>query len=829
MRTIPAVVTTFLVIASLAAETTAAEAVQPSATHPHVPGRVVARLSTEATGAVRDGSVPEWLARYGVIGLVPVLDRAPGTRQQLEKRFGLDRLFELQIPGGADVVEFAERLGLDERVEYAHPDWIGQGGDVAPEDTSWSVQWSLNNTGQTSGTPDADIDAPEAWRIATGRRETLVAVLDSGIDGDHPAFWGRIGRGGRDEVNTDFDPEDDHGHGTSVTGITAARTNDEFSVAGIDWHATILPVKVLNSSNSGTTTDLIDGIDYAANVGADVVNMSLIRYPNNPSLADAVAFADAAGVLLIGCNGNDGTSALNYPASYPEVLATGWTNQNDLRSGSSNFTTTLDVVAPGVSTRTVSYDSSADTAAFFSGCSAATPHAAGVVSVLLALDPTLTFVQVRDILRATADDEVGNPAEDIPGRDDYYGWGRISMELAIDSLGLVSRSEIHVGAIDLRRELPGRLVVRVEVLDDLTGAEPGVQVDGSLTLPDTTTLQLSSVTAASGVATLVWEPGGNLPTGAYTFSIDGLSKQDFAYDPESDLVTSRTHDPDLNGLHVGAIEMSDDGTNLLVEVQVLDDDDVAEGGVTVTGTVTPPQGGASSVSGIASWAAGGWARLEYTRQGGVRDGLHTFDLTSLEKTGFIHETARDTESSDSHTVLSATGDEDGDGNNNASDNCPLSANPDQADADGDGHGDACDVCPGRPDPAQTDADGDGTGDRCDCAPFDGSTSDLGEAWALRFDDGTTLSWNGVAGADVYDVSRGALSALDGSNYGACLAEDAAGTSFADPEQPPPGDGFFYLVRGDDAVCGAGTTGVRSDGTTRVNANSGACGSLASTP
>ncbi len=792
----------------------------------HVPGRVVVKLAPGEAAAAATGQPPAFLEAHGALSIRPALRQGRRPLLALERRFGLDRIFVIEISREADVEAISRVIASHPGAEYAHADYIGQGGavPVVADDTSFSVQWNLDNTGQSGGTPDADMDVAEAWYTATGRRETLVAVLDSGIDGDHSQFRGRIARGGFDEVNSDRDPEDDHSHGTYVGGITLAIANDEFSVAGIDWRAMQLPIKVLNSSNSGTTTDLMNGITYAANVGADVSNMSLINYPATGGLANAVAFADTAGVIQIGCNGNGGSSTLSYPASFPEVLATGWTDRNDVRSASSNFTTTLDVVAPGVSVRTVPYNSGANSSTSFSGCSAATPNAAGVASVLLALDPTLTYTQVRDILRSTADDEVGPSSEDVPGRDDYFGWGRVNMERALGSLGLVSEDVIHVDGIVMKEASGNSLSIRVAVVDDLTGAEDAVQVDGTLTLPDLSTVPLSGTTGSNGVAELAYQPGGPLPSGTFTFAVDDLTKAGFVYDASANFETTRSHDPDLDGLHVGAIEFEDDFETLSIDVLVLDDDEVPEGGVTVDAQLTPPSGPAVNFSGQAEWAAGGWVRFEHSPVFGRDPGLYTFDVTSVSKSGFTYESARNVESSDTVTALDATADEDGDSVSNELDNCVSIPNGPQTDFDGDGFGDACDTCGTRSDPAQVDADADGTGDRCDCSPYDASTTDVGTVRGVSFaGDKVTLSWFGVAGADTYDISRGDLASLDGISYGSCLSDDQTERTLVDAVTPAAGSGFFYVLRGDDAICGPGSMGDKSDGQERTNGDPFACG------
>jgi hypothetical protein len=426
---------------------------------------------------------------------------------------------------------------------------------------------------------------------------------------------------------------------------------------------------------------------------------------------------------------------------------------------------------------------------------------------------------VRTILQSTADDQVGNPTEDTPGRDDFHGWGRVNMDAAVHALGLVSRNLLHVREIRLVRTSSTSLEVRVIVLDDLTGAEEGVLVSGTLTLPDSSTVSLSGTTGSSSVVVLMYEPGGTLPSGAFTFRVDDLAKTGFTYDPSANDETERTHDPDLNGIHVRAIDLWDDYQTLVVEVQVWDDDERPEGDVVVAGQLLPPSGSPLPFAGVAEWSAAGVARFEHA-PAVLESGQYTFQVTSLSKTGFIHQTARDAVSESSHQVQDSLGDLDDDSVSNVGDNCLMVSNAGQEDSDGDGTGDACDVCPELIDPAQEDYDVDGVGDRCDCAPWDATRTRPSEVSGLRFDaDKATLRWYGVSGADFYDISRGFLSALSGGDFGPCLVDDWVGTAHTDSDPPPaPGDGFAYLVVADDGICGSGSPGASRP----VNSNPVAC-------
>ncbi len=342
-------------------------------------------------------------------------------------------IYRLALPVGRSATRMRDEFSDDPRCERVELNYVGEGGDLIPDDTSFGDQWHLNNTGQVSGTLDADIGAAEAWDITTGSDSIVVAVLDSGIDSDHPEFLGRV-LPGFDFVNQDSDPEDDHSHGTIVTGILAANADNSFAVAGVDHFAKILPVKVLNASNLGTLADLVEGLTYAADQGADVISMSLINYPVGFSfLDDALQYARDSGAILIACAGNGGIgdADVSGPSASPLTISVGATTRNDARASFSGTGGALDVVAPGLSITTVAYNTAVDTSSVFSGCSAATPVVAGITSLLLSEYPSLTHEEVRTILTQSAEDLVGPPAEDTPGRDDFFGHGRVNLMSAL--------------------------------------------------------------------------------------------------------------------------------------------------------------------------------------------------------------------------------------------------------------------------------------------------------------------------------------------------------------------------------------------------------------
>ncbi|MBZ0268294.1 S8 family serine peptidase [bacterium] len=344
--------------------------------------------------------------------------------------------------GAFDLVRIDDDAALESRiaayegrsdVEFAHPNWMGRGG-LVPNDTYFGDQWHHRNTGQFGGTPGADIESVDGWDVSTGSA-VVVALLDSGIDSDHPEFAGRI-LPGFDFVNNDADPEDDEGHGTLCAGLLAANADNAFGVAGVNHQCMILPVKVLDADNNGAISWFVDGLDYAVAQAADVVSMSLIDYPGAAAIRTSLLNAQDAGVILVACAGNGGigNADVSWPGASPRTISIGATTNTDWRAFYSGTGTKLDYVAPGDNVITVAYADPADNTWFFSGCSAATPVAAGIVSVLKAILPAMTQQQTRAFLTAGAEDLVGDPVEDTPGFDEYMGDGRLNLDASIDAM-----------------------------------------------------------------------------------------------------------------------------------------------------------------------------------------------------------------------------------------------------------------------------------------------------------------------------------------------------------------------------------------------------------
>ncbi|MBE0713442.1 MAG: S8 family serine peptidase, partial [Candidatus Aminicenantes bacterium] len=325
-------------------------------------------------------------------------------------------------------------------VEYAEKNWIRH-IFVDPDDTRFSELWGLKNTGQTGGTADADIDAPEAWNIYTGNPDMVVAVLDSGINYNHVDLQSNIwintdeipgnsvdddGNGYVDDyrgwnfVSDTNDPMDNFSdvyHGTHVSGTIGAVGNNDVGVAGVNWNVKLMAVKVLNSSGGGTDADITNGIDYATINGAKISNNSYGGSGFSQTMLAAIQRAGAAGQLFVAAagNGNPGSNNNNspiYPASYncSNIVAVLGTDDNDNLGTYSNYgSTSVDIGAPGgthVSNhpeRDILSTSIADGYQTLYGTSMAAPHVAGVAALAKGKCSALSVSQLKSRLLAKVD------------------------------------------------------------------------------------------------------------------------------------------------------------------------------------------------------------------------------------------------------------------------------------------------------------------------------------------------------------------------------------------------------------------------------------------
>ncbi len=311
----------------------------------------------------------------------------------------------------ADIEQVIQQYCDHPDIEYIEPNYYYYPADAhyyescmedpqntTPNDPDYALQWGLHNTGQTGGTADADIDAPEAWDIATGSPSVKVAVLDSGIDWTHEDLseniWQNLGEDadgdgrvleysyysdtwvldpgdmngidddgngyvddliGWDFVNNDNNPSDTNGHGTHVAGVLGAKGDNDAGMSGVTWDVQMMPIRIFGEShNQGASTDaIISALDYAVSMGAQISNNSWSGNGRSQAMEDAIQEAANAGHLFITAAGNNCLNtdhSPSYPAGYDSdnIISVAAINQNDQLAPFSNYgANTVDVAAPG--------------------------------------------------------------------------------------------------------------------------------------------------------------------------------------------------------------------------------------------------------------------------------------------------------------------------------------------------------------------------------------------------------------------------------------------------------------------------------------------------
>jgi subtilisin family serine protease len=322
----------------------------------------------------------------------------------------------------------------------------------APNDPLFPDQWSLHNTGESGGAAGADICALDAWDLATGSRGVLVAVLDTGVDLEHPDLAANLfvnsaevpwngddddGNGFVDDVcgwdfrNDDAYPFDDHGHGTHCAGVVGAVGDNGLGTAGVAWEVSILPLKLMNQNGVGYASDAIDCIGYSIAMGADVMNASWCGGPYSSFLEQAIWGAASAGVLFVAAAGNgghDNDAYPVYPACYepPNIISVAATDEGDALAdevdwGSNYGATTVDIAAPGKGVWSTAVGGGQS---LMSGTSCAVPHVVGVLALMLADSPGTSAEELKARLLASA--------EPVPGLEGMVAsGGRLNAHAAL--------------------------------------------------------------------------------------------------------------------------------------------------------------------------------------------------------------------------------------------------------------------------------------------------------------------------------------------------------------------------------------------------------------
>ncbi len=402
-----------------------------------VPGEILLKLTTE--------SVSLHLERLNQeISLISIEPLFPSPQEPNAEPTNLSYLYKLKFPADKDVMEVVGKYRALPEVVYAEPNWVVHTTEI-PNDSDFGKQWGLRGSNS--------INAPDAWDIEKGDASVIIAIIDTGVDYEHPDLDANIwvnpgedinGNGivdaedfngvdddgnllvddirGWDWVNSDNDPQDDEGHGTHVAGIAAAETNNGLGVAGVTWNCQIMSLKALGSDGKGDSSDVAQAIIYATANGADVINLSLGEFGKFPVLEDAIASVSRA--VVVAAAGNETPYEPFYPAAYSGVIAVAATDSSGNLASFSNRNcpeegyTWVDVAAPGVSIWSTMLIPAPDHPEYAScsGTSMATPFVSGLAALLISHNPNWSKEWVRERIIQTVD----NPNPTFGGLIDAY-------------------------------------------------------------------------------------------------------------------------------------------------------------------------------------------------------------------------------------------------------------------------------------------------------------------------------------------------------------------------------------------------------------------------
>ena len=367
-----------------------------------------------------------------VVSLKPGADaaataRSVGARAHRQTLMGV---WIFKVPTG-QVQQVVNALSRNPKVEFAEPNGLVTTFQDPNDPYDNTTCYNSSKDGCVKQWAWGKIQAYQAWDVTTGSSRVRVAVVDTGIDNSHPDLPAVVAQ--YNFVNHSSNAEDDNGHGTHVAGTIGALTNNGIGVAGLNWHVSLMAAKVLDAQGSGFYADVADGIKWAADNGARVINLSLGGSLPSRTLQNAVDYAWNKGVVLTCAAGNSGTGAQSYPAAYPNCIAVAATDEYDLKASFSNYGASwVDVAAPGVNilstlpnspvylTTHYGYRKNGDS---LDGTSMAAPHVAGLAGLIWSTGKCRTASCVRSRIESNTDP--------ISGTGTYWSKGRINALKAV--------------------------------------------------------------------------------------------------------------------------------------------------------------------------------------------------------------------------------------------------------------------------------------------------------------------------------------------------------------------------------------------------------------
>ena len=371
--------------------------------------------AAEPSVRTSDAAAPE--GRLIVIwdGRAPSSVRVDGVRRTMASTGDTQR--SLVIAKAGQSARVAAALRRDPRVVAVVPDAV-----VRPLD--WPDDGSPSDPLYPDQVDLPQIGVPSVWPTTTGEPETVVAVIDTGVDLTHPDLAGVTVVAPRNELWNNDDVSDDLGHGTHVAGTIVARTDNGIGIAGIAPDVTLMPIKIFDDEGFSSFFDLLDAVDWARTHGADIINLSVGSNLDRAQVAlvqPTFTTARAAGILMVAASGNGGSPIMEYPAGLNGVVSVGAVDADDAIAEFSTFNRAVDLTAPGVgtiSTTAGDYEPS-------DGTSMASPHVSGVAALIWTARPGLEVDELEAVLRESAVD-LG-----APGRDDLFGSGRVDALAAL--------------------------------------------------------------------------------------------------------------------------------------------------------------------------------------------------------------------------------------------------------------------------------------------------------------------------------------------------------------------------------------------------------------